>query len=225
MKAKLVLTYTLLSLVSIAHAESTSKLGSLKKDYSYTLGYQIGRGLKRDRVDVDPSLVQQGLQDVLNDATPKLSPSEMQAAILAEQEQRKQKLVAAAQKSRAAGEAFLQSNKTRKGVVTLSSGLQYEVLKAGTGKRPAADGSVIAHYRGTLINGTEFDSSYKRGKPATFSVNGVIKGWQEVLPKMQEGAKWKVYIPSELAYGAQGAGQLIGPHETLIFDIELITVK
>jgi FKBP-type peptidyl-prolyl cis-trans isomerase FklB len=124
-----------------------------------------------------------------------------------------------------AGQAFLEANKKKEGVVTLPSGLQYKVLTEGKGKQPKSSDSVIAHYRGTLINGTEFDSSYKRNEPATFPVQGVVKGWQEALPLMKEGAKWQIYIPADLAYGPRGAGQAIGPNETLIFDIELISVK
>ncbi|HEY4491808.1 MAG TPA: FKBP-type peptidyl-prolyl cis-trans isomerase, partial [Acidobacteriota bacterium] len=111
------------------------------------------------------------------------------------------------------------------GVVVLPSGLQYKVISTGSGKQPKPADTVIAHYRGTLINGTEFDSSFKRNEPATFPVNGVIKGWQEALPMMKEGSKWQIYIPAELAYGANGAGNAIGPNEVLIFDIELLTVK
>ena len=124
-----------------------------------------------------------------------------------------------------AGQAFLEANKKKEGVVTLPSGLQYKIITEGTGKQPKSTDTVVAHYRGTLINGTEFDSSYKRNEPATFPVAGVIKGWQEVLPLMKEGAKWQVYIPAELAYGPRGAGDIIGPNEVLVFDIELLSVK
>ena len=129
------------------------------------------------------------------------------------------------EKAKQAGEKFLAENKTKPGVKTLDDGIQYKIIKEGTGKKPTAESSVVAHYRGTLIDGTEFDSSYKRGEPATFPLNGVIKGWQEVLPMMADGSEWQVYIPSELAYGSRGAGANIGPNETLIFDIELIDVK
>jgi FKBP-type peptidyl-prolyl cis-trans isomerase FklB len=124
-----------------------------------------------------------------------------------------------------AGQAFLEANKKKEGVVTLPSGLQYKIITEGKGKQPKSTDTVVAHYRGTLTNGTEFDSSYKRNEPATFPVAGVIKGWQEVLPLMKEGAKWQVYIPAELAYGPRGAGDVIGPNEVLVFDIELLSVK
>ncbi len=129
-----------------------------------------------------------------------------------------------AAKNKKEGEAFLAENKKKKGVVTLPDGLQYKVIKAGTGKKPTVNDTVVAHYTGTLINGKEFDSSVRRGEPATFALNGVIKGWQEALPLMPTGSKWQVFIPSELAYGESGNGP-IGPNETLIFDIELISIK
>jgi FKBP-type peptidyl-prolyl cis-trans isomerase FklB len=128
-------------------------------------------------------------------------------------------------KNKAEGEKFLADNKKKEGIKTTASGLQYKVITAGTGKTPKATDTVKTHYRGTLINGTEFDSSYKRGEPAEFPVNGVIKGWTEALQLMKEGAKWQLFIPSELAYGERGAGRDIGPNSTLIFDIELISVK
>jgi FKBP-type peptidyl-prolyl cis-trans isomerase FklB len=128
-------------------------------------------------------------------------------------------------KNKAEGEKFLADNKKKEGIKTTASGLQYKVIKDGTGKTPKATDTVSTHYRGTLISGKEFDSSYKRGEPAEFPVNGVIKGWTEALQLMKEGAKWQLFIPSELAYGERGAGQDIGPNSTLIFDIELLSVK
>ena len=133
--------------------------------------------------------------------------------------------VASAQLGREKGEAFLAENAKKEGVKTIPSGLQYRVLKEGTGKKPAKTDSVVVHYKGTLIDGREFDSSYKRGKPAEFPVGGVIKGWTEALQLMPEGSKWMLYIPWNLAYGEQGRGGLIGPHETLVFEVELISVR
>ena len=129
------------------------------------------------------------------------------------------------EKNKKEGEAFLAENKTKEGVKTLQSGLQYKVIKEGTGKTPKADETVVTNYRGTLTDGTEFDSSYKRGQPATFPVKGVIPGWTEALQLMREGSKWELFIPSSLAYGERGAGNTIGPNATLIFEIELISVK
>jgi FKBP-type peptidyl-prolyl cis-trans isomerase FklB len=130
-----------------------------------------------------------------------------------------------ADKNQKEGEVFLAENKKKKGVVTLPSGLQYRVITAGTGKIPKVTDTVTTHYRGTLIDGTEFDSSYKRGEPASFPVNGVVKGWTEALQLMKVGSKWQLFIPSNLAYGPQGAGQVIGPNATLIFEIELLSIK
>jgi len=129
------------------------------------------------------------------------------------------------EKNKKEGEIFLEANKKKEGVQTLPSGLQYKVLKAGAGKKPTATDTVTVHYRGTLIDGKEFDSSYQRGKPVTFPVNGVIPGWTEALPLMEEGAKWELFIPSNLAYGERGAGRDIGPNATLIFEVELISIE
>jgi len=129
------------------------------------------------------------------------------------------------EKNRKEGEAFLAANKKKEGVKTLASGLQYKVIKPGTGKKPKSTDTVTTHYRGTLIDGTEFDSSYNRGQPATFPVHGVIPGWTEALQLMEEGAKWQLFIPSKLGYGERGAGQAIGPNATLIFEVELVSVQ
>lgn len=202
--------------------------GGLKTDkqkFSYTAGYQIGQNLKRQNLDLDSRTFSQGVQDAIGNAKPRLKPEEMQAAFQAQQKKDMEKQAAAAKKNLDAGQAFLEANKKKEGVTTTASGLQYKIITEGKGKQPKSTDSVVAHYRGTLINGTEFDSSYQRNEPATFPVGGVIKGWQEVLPLMKEGAKWQVYIPSDLAYGPRGAGGEIGPNEVLIFDIELLSVK
>jgi FKBP-type peptidyl-prolyl cis-trans isomerase FklB len=202
--------------------------GSLKTDkqkFSYTAGYQIGQNLKRQNLDLDSKAFSQGAQDAITGAKPRLKPEEMQAAIQARQKKDMEKQAAAAKKNLDAGQAFLEANKKKDGVTTTASGLQYKIITEGKGKQPKSTDTVVAHYRGTLINGNEFDSSYQRNEPATFPVGGVIKGWQEVLPLMKEGAKWQVYIPSDLAYGPRGAGAEIGPNEVLIFDIELVSVK
>lgn len=196
-----------------------------KQKFSYTVGHQVGQNLKRQNLDVDPRIVSQGVQDVLSGAAPKLKPEEMQAAIQAYQKKELEKREALAKKNQEAGQAFLEANKKKEGIVVLPSGIQYKVIKDGGGKQPKATDTVEVHYRGTLINGTEFDSSYKRNEPATFQVNGVIHGWQEILPLMKEDSKWQAFIPAEHAYGAQGAGGAIGPNETLIFEIELLAIK
>lgn len=200
-----------------------------KEKLSYSLGYQFGQNAKRNTLDLDPDVFAAAIKDVLSDGKPAMTDDEMRAVVQDFQQKLQQKMMAQVQeqanKNKKDGDAFLVKNKKNKGMVTLASGLQYKVIKAGTGKKPTLADSVTAHYSGKLINGQEFDSSYKRGEPAAFPLNGVIKGWQEALPLMQEGAKWEVVIPPELGYGPNGVGQSIGPNETLIFEIELIAVR
>jgi FKBP-type peptidyl-prolyl cis-trans isomerase len=180
-------------------------------------------------IEVDPAIFSQGLSDALAGGKTRLTQeevraaiSEMQAEIRGKQAEARSK---AMQEGKQAGEAFLADNKKKEGVVTLPSGLQYKIVKEGTGKKPSLEDTVVCQYRGTLIDGTEFDSSYKRGQPATFPVKGVIKGWTEALQLMPVGSTWMLYIPSELAYGEQGAGGTIGPNATLIFQVELVSIK
>jgi len=188
---------------------------------SYALGYQLGRDLAG--AEVNNQALLQGLGDGRSGTEPKLGPEAMQGALARlEQrinEQRARQQALAAQKAAAAGTAFLTENATREGVKTTASGLQYKVIKAGTGRSPTPDDTVTVHYRGTLVDGSEFDSSFKRGQPATFPVSGVIAGWTEALQLMNEGAQWQLVIPPALAYGDRGplAGQV------LIFDVELIS--
>ena len=190
---------------------------------SYALGYQVGRDLTGTEVRSDALL--QGLKDGQAGAAAKLSPEEMQAALTALEtrinEQRVKAQMEAAQKAAAAGTAYLADNAKREGVKTTASGLQYKVSAPGTGRTPTVNDTVTVHYRGTLVDGTEFDSSYKRGEPATFPVGGVIAGWTEALQLMKEGAKYQLVIPPALAYGDRGplAGQV------LIFDVELLGVS
>ncbi len=197
--------------------------------FSYAMGYSIGNqvlgqfGAENIQFDVDVFV--QAISDALKQEAPALSPDEMQAVVMARREQEMQAQRARAEDTKAAGEAFLAENGEREGVVTTDSGLQYEVLTEGEGEQPTVNDTVVVHYRGTLLDGTEFDSSYSRDAPATFPLEGIIKGWQEALQLMKTGGKWKVFIPSELAYGASGAGGRIGPNETLIFEIELLEIK
>jgi FKBP-type peptidyl-prolyl cis-trans isomerase FklB len=188
----------------------------------YSLGYDIGRSLKRQLVDVDAGAVAQGLKDGLGGAAPVLSEQEMQQRFMNLRQESAQKIP---EKNRKDGEAFLAKNKGEKGVKTTASGLQYKVITAGKGKQPRAEDTVSVNYRGTLIDGTEFDSSYKRGQPATFPVKGVIPGWTEALQLMKEGSKWMLYVPSNLAYGERGAGHMIGPNSTLVFEVELLSIS
>jgi FKBP-type peptidyl-prolyl cis-trans isomerase FklB len=197
-----------------------------KERISYAVGLQFAQNvLKRSDLDLDPKATAMAIQDVLSGTKPKLTTDEIRAAMELLQKQQAEKLAGLATRNLEAGKAFLEENRKKEGVVTRESGLQYKVLTEGSGKQPKATDKVTAHYRGTLINGSEFDSSYRRNEPATFPLNSVIKGWQEALPLMKEGAKWQVVIPPELAYGPRGAGGAIGPNETLIFEIELIKVE
>jgi FKBP-type peptidyl-prolyl cis-trans isomerase len=191
---------------------------------SYAFGYNVGERIKHDGVDIDISVFSQAMQDAMQGKTSRYTPEETQAIFTAFQAKRQDEMLKLAEKHKQEGQEFLDANKKKKGVVTLPSGLQYKIIKSGKGEKPTASDSVVAHYRGTLINGKEFDSSIARGEPATFPVSGVIPGWQEVLKLMPVGSKWQVFVPSNLAYAERGAGGDIGPNETLIFEIELLKI-
>jgi len=224
MKTRVLVTSLLMaSSVSIVHAEGS--LGSEKQKFSYAVGVQIGQDLKRNGMDIDADAVAMAIDDAMEGKKPQLTMEEMQAIFSDYQKKEVAKKELAGSANKAEGEAFLAENSGKEGVTTLPSGLQYKVLTVGKGKQPTAEDTVSVHYRGTLINGTEFDSSYQRGEPATFPVNGVISGWTEALQLMKEGAKWQLFIPSDLAYGPRGAGGDIGPHSMLQFDVELLSVK
>lgn len=189
---------------------------------SYALGLSLGNNLKNSGIDsLDYAKLAKGIEDVLEQNTTEISVQEAQT-IISEFFQALQEK--ASEGAINEGKAFLAENAKRAEVVTLQSGLQYEVITAGTGETPKASDKVKVHYHGTLINGTVFDSSVRRGEPATFGVTQVISGWVEALQLMPVGSKWKLFIPSNLAYGAQGAGQQIGPHTTLVFEVELIDI-
>ena len=189
----------------------------------------MGKNLHRDSIEIDPNIMLQGMKDAMGGGKTLLTDEEAQAAIAQLQndlrKKQEAKTQAAEETNQKAGDAFLAANKTKEGVVTLPSGLQYKILKAGTGPKPTASDSVVCNYRGTLIDGTEFDSSYKSGQPATFPVSGVIKGWTEALQLMPVGSKWQLFVPPALAYGARGAGSDIGPDSTLVFEVELLSIQ
>jgi len=210
-------------------AQKKPALKTQKDKVSYIIGTDIGKNLKKQSIDVNPDLLFKGIKDAFAGDKFLLTDQEIQEVMGAFQQEmiakQTEKMSKAAAANKKEGEAFLEANKKKDSVVTLPSGLQYKVIVEGTGKMPTATDTVTTHYRGTLIDGTEFDNSYKRGEPATFPVSGVIAGWTEALQHMKAGSKWKLYIPSNLAYGDRGAGQLIGPGATLLFDIELISVK
>jgi FKBP-type peptidyl-prolyl cis-trans isomerase len=193
-----------------------------KDKVSYAVGMSVGRRLKQDDLDVDPAIVLRAMKDALGGNKPLLTDADAQAAITAMQTEKRTALSAA---NKTAGEAFLAANKKKDGVVTTASGLQYKILKAGDGPKPTAKDTVVCNYRGTLLNDTEFDSSYKRGQPLTVPVTGVIKGWTEALQLMPVGSKWQLFIPGDLAYGERGARGTIGPNATLIFEVELLSIQ
>lgn len=202
---------------------------SNKEKISYIIGRDMAANFQKQGIEVDPDIFLQGFKEAVSGAASQLNPEEVQAAMTALQQEMQSRQASSqgrvAEVNKQEGEAFLAENKNREGVVTLPSGLQYMVLQEGTGASPGPADRVTTHYHGTLIDGTVFDSSYERGQPATFPVNGVISGWTEALQRMQEGAKWRLFLPSHLAYGTQGAGEDIGPNATLVFDVELISVN
>jgi FKBP-type peptidyl-prolyl cis-trans isomerase FklB len=204
-------------------------LTTQKDKQSYAIGLNLGKNLHRDLVEIDPKIFLQGLEDALNGGKVLLSDDEIRATMMALQvdvrQKQEAKRLALTESNKKEGQTFLASNATKEGVVTLPSGLQYKILKEGTGAKPAASDSVVCNYRGTLLDNTEFDSSYKRGQPATFTVNRVIKGWTEALQLMPVGSKWQLFIPAELAYGERGQGPVIGPNATLIFEVELLSIQ
>lgn len=220
----------LLSLfVAVALHAADPSLKTAKEKVSYAIGAQIGADMKRQAVDIDPDTLARGVRDgfrgskmLLTDQEMRETISGLQQQMAAKQAERVRELGA---KNKQAGAAFLAENRKKEGVKVLPDGLQYKVIREGTGKTPKADDTVTVNYRGALIDGAEFDSSYKRGEPATFSVKGVIKGWTEALQLMKVGSKWQLFIPPELAYGEQGAGRMIGPNATLIFEVELLGIK
>jgi FKBP-type peptidyl-prolyl cis-trans isomerase FklB len=221
---KLVYLVAALMISQFAQA-AESELDTDQKRIGYTLGYQLGLSMRQQGLELDADAASQAVHDAFSGKPSKLTQAEMQAVVQTMNAQILQKQVEVSEKNHKAGMEFLAENKKKKGVTTTKSGLQYKVMTKGKGKKATAADTVVAHYEGRLINGTVFDSSIKRGTPATFPVSGVIKGWQEVLQLMSEGAKWQVYIPADLAYGEKGVGRNIGPNETLIFDIELIKIN
>ena len=203
-------------------------LNTPKDKLSYAIGASVGKTLKRDEVDIDTAILLRALKDVLADKKLLLTDQEVQSVLTTFQAdlRKKQELQAQqlAEKNKNEGEAFLAANKTKEGVVTLPSGLQYKILQDANGPKPTASDTVVVNYRGTLLNGTEFDSSYKRSQPAAFGVGQVIKGWTEALQLMPVGSKWQIFIPSNLAYGLRGPAA-IGPNATLVFDVELVAIQ
>jgi FKBP-type peptidyl-prolyl cis-trans isomerase FklB len=212
-----------------AKTQTPLTLKTQKEKFSYALGMNIGNNMHRQGVEIDPNILARGMKDAMAGRKLLLTEDEARSVVMQMQNQVRQKQE---EKSKAAGAAnkkqgdeFLAANKAKAGIVTLPSGLQYKILTEGTGPKPAVTDTVVCNYRGTLIDGKEFDSSYKRGEPTTFPVNGVIKGWTEALQLMPVGSKWQLFIPADLAYGERGAGTDIGPDATLIFEVELLSIE
>jgi FKBP-type peptidyl-prolyl cis-trans isomerase FklB len=210
----------------------TAAAPALKTDRekaSYAIGANIGKSMKKEGVDLDPALVARGIKDGFAGGKLLLTDEQAQAALAAFSVEMKKKqeaeLAAVAAANEKEGQAFLAENKAKPGVVTLPSGLEYKILAAGTGPKPTPEDTILCNYRGTLLDGKEFDSSYKRGQPTSIPVGGVIKGWTEALQLMPVGSKWQLFIPSELAYGPRQAGPDIGPNSTLIFEVELLSIQ
>ncbi|UCB56307.1 MAG: FKBP-type peptidyl-prolyl cis-trans isomerase [Thiotrichales bacterium] len=204
-------------------------LETLEQKASYSFGVDFAKRLKQQGIDLDISALNRGIQDQASGNKLAFEEGEMNQFKAEYTEQLRAQLMQEqkqlAEKNLEAGKQFLAENAKKEGVVTTASGLQYKVIKSGDGPAPGADDTVSTHYRGTLIDGREFDSSYSRGQPATFPVNGVIKGWTEALQLMKVGDKWELYIPSELAYGAAQRGEIIQPNSTLVFELELLGIK
>jgi FKBP-type peptidyl-prolyl cis-trans isomerase FklB len=215
-------------LLSVCSAGEKLELKDQRDKDSYSIGYQFGENVKKQGMDIDLQTYMVGIRDALAGKEPLMSPEEIREILADLQKKifaaRQLQLREKAAKNLEEGKAFLTENARKEGVKTLPSGLQYKVITEGAGASPKAGDTVTVHYRGTFVDGTEFDSSHKRGGPATFQVDGVIKGWTEALQMMKEGSKWELFVPSELAYGQRGMGR-IPPYSTLIFEVELISIN
>jgi FKBP-type peptidyl-prolyl cis-trans isomerase FklB len=222
---RLPIIITAVFLCSTGLGQEKIQLKDQKDKVSYSIGLDIGFTFQKQKLEVNLDPLIAGIKDAINNK-PQLTPEQAREVLTAFQKDMvvKQEQVnkEAGAKNAAIGQKFLADNKTKEGVKTTASGLQYKVMKEGSGAMPKTTDTVTVNYRGTLIDGTEFDSSYKRGEPITFPVTGVIPGWTEALQLMKMGSKYQLFIPANLAYGAQGAGQVIGPNSTLIFDVELL---
>lgn len=225
-----VIGFGLLLTANIAFAAGVSEELTPKDKASYAIGMDMAKSLKRNGVEVNADVLVKAIQDVLTDQKVQLTDDEAKTILAALQKEmqgkQQEKMKILGEKNQKDGAAFLAENMKKDGVKTLPSGLQYKVIAEGTGKSPSATDTVTVQYKGSLIDGTEFDSSYKRGQAATFALNGVIKGWTEALQLMKEGSKWQIFLPSNLAYGETGTvGGPIGPNAVLIFEVELVAVK
>ena len=214
-----------LSVALTAPGENKPQLKDLKDKVSYSIGLDLGFNFKKQNLELNPDALLAGVKDALGGKQPLLNENEVKETMTALTKEIEDKQKAVAEQNVKDGEKFLAENKKKEGVKTTASGLQYKVIKEGTGPQPKLTDSVVANYRGTLINGTEFDSSFKRGQPATFPLTGVIKGWTEALQLMKVGSKYQLFVPADLAYGNRAMGADIGPNSTLIFEVELVGIQ
>lgn len=222
MRPMFIAMLSLILSAGLIHAQGKSPLKTPKDKISYIIGLQYGSRLKRQNIEVNYKSFEKGIRDGLKGGRQLLSNAEIQKVAQQFQKDRRNKTIS---KNQREGKVFLAKNRTRKGVRTTASGLQYQVIRPGTEKSPKATDKVRTHYRGTLLDGKVFDSSYRRGQPASFPVNGVIPGWTEALQLMRVGAKWKLWIPAKLAYGQRGSGRMIPPGATLVFEVELLAIQ
>jgi FKBP-type peptidyl-prolyl cis-trans isomerase FklB len=217
------------TMLATAATAADSSLKDTKDKLGYGIGLDMGKTFKKQGLEINPDALLKGFKDGFSGAEPKLSEEEIKATFTAVQQEMAKKQMEEATKISAKnskeGADFLAANKKKAGITTTASGLQYKVITAGKGPKPAATSIVKAHYRGTLLDGTEFDSSYKRNEPAEFEVSQLIKGWTEALQLMPVGSKWQLFIPSDLAYGERGAGGTIPPNSALIFELELLSIQ
>jgi UDP-GlcNAc:undecaprenyl-phosphate GlcNAc-1-phosphate transferase len=229
MRRKWMMLLGIALLTAPVFAGETPVLKTQKEKVSYSLGADVARNFKRLGIEVDVDLLVKGLRDSFAGEKLLMTQAEFRETMNTFQAELRQKQIeatrVAAENNKTAGDAFLAENKAKEGVVTLPSGLQYKILKAGDGKTPTDANTVECQYHGTLIDGTEFDSSYSRGQSATFKLSGVIPGWREALKLMPVGSKWQLFVPPQLAYGERGAGRDIGPNATLIFEVELVGIR
>lgn len=227
------MVFALALLAGPAAAQDASAFESEKERLGYALGMGYAATLKAQSVEVDGQMLARGFRDASAGGDALMSEEEARVTVIGLQNDLKKRQLAMraemkqalAVKNKADGEAFMAENRARDGIVVLDSGLQYRILQAGEGKKPAAGDSVVCHYRGSFINGMEFDSSYKRQQPATFALGKVIPGWREALQLMPAGSRWQIFVPPSLAYGERGAGKTIGPNATLVFEVELVSVN
>jgi FKBP-type peptidyl-prolyl cis-trans isomerase FklB len=219
----LIVSASLLALPVLGQ-EKSPQLKDQKDKVSYSIGMNIGFNLSRQKVDINPDILAAGIKDAIA-GKPQLTSDQVKDIMAQFEKDMEQKQKQAAEKNKTDGAKFLEDNKKKPGVKTTASGLEYKSLKEGTGPQPKATDTVTVNYRGTLIDGTEFDSSYKRGQPATFPLNGVIKGWTEALQLMKVGSKYQLFVPANLAYGERSVSPEIGPNATLIFEVELLDAK